>query len=1070
MAKKDKNSQQNIHYSRTMTSDNLSKAANYVGNYVLKGLGAFGKIMTAPFVQQGPTSATIYKSKEQLAKERTIENKSEEQLGKAMTWASPLNYGAALATGNGLNARKGEEEVASWSPAWQALGRAAELYAGPKVVKGVKAAPKVVVNTAAKAGVKPAKVAVVAREIKQATKNKPNLSNRTVSSERSVNGITGVPEVQYILYNEFGEPIGQTNIGGATLGHINRVSKTSNRMVDGIYSKNKAHKVSEDTYNVAIEDILNNGGVGLESGWSLMSPEKTMATTSKFPYQVIGHEFGNPVRLLTGTTKRPIPQRVQGNHYIEIKPKTTIEFDEVSGEFKEVPIKENIQEPSTSLKFFERKPSKISEAERAGVPKGKRNVKQGYLLKDAIEEANKFAEKWGYDKLSQNATLQDIENLYNQHNTFFRGVTTEQLENTRNRVAKELGINPEQLTNDQYLQYVSTHPWPGNDRIWVTPFSHYGKIYGNSDMIGGKGQLSAVMRPWKTTKDIKQWPKLSQWTLGFKEDVSNPVITPWVSNAPDAIRSLGSQSEFLVKSPLIYRGLGKDFKGTLQQQLKYNDGQGKLGWIESQVGELPQEIIIEKQGGKMNILEFLKNGSGIHIKEENKGKFTSYCGGKVTNECIQKGKNSSNPAIRKRATFAANARKWKHEDGGELIKKAQLGTQLPKAEDAAQRYKNGEFIKEFQDNNEGHAVIQGVMTNKPFHNQGSIVRKINYVMGVPSDTTFIETPPSLLPVQKVSRMATRYSNQKDNAYVGNQKDLYDTLKRRWETAYQVMRRKDGGTLKAQYGAPLNLSTEDIQGGLQYITQGLGKVWNIMNAPVVNVQPSTTAYLPNGSQIEIPGTQTGVVDDSFGKGGGGKKVGKKLLQSVAKSKDKGLNVTKKVDSAVRHGLVNVDQDLRHFGRGNRRMKPEDLIKEMDKHVELKEFAKHLSKRYSNLKRDNPQSMKDFRTLKNKYEDMLNDFLHNGIKKGQLGMALTQFNDSENPNAVGGEIVNSYIRNQLMIPYLQAQKEEYEKWKLQMKQQANTQKSSLFDNLLNTGLSIGTDYLKSKLGIGTEKADS
>jgi len=37
-----------IHYSRTMTTDNLSKAANYVGEYILKGLGAFGKIMTAP--------------------------------------------------------------------------------------------------------------------------------------------------------------------------------------------------------------------------------------------------------------------------------------------------------------------------------------------------------------------------------------------------------------------------------------------------------------------------------------------------------------------------------------------------------------------------------------------------------------------------------------------------------------------------------------------------------------------------------------------------------------------------------------------------------------------------------------------------------------------------------------------------------------------------------------------------------------------------------------------------------------------------------------------------------------
>lgn len=65
-------------------------------------------------------------------------------------------------------------------------------------------------------------------------------------------------------------------------------------------------------------------------------------------------------------------------------------------------------------------------------------------------------------------------------------------------------------------------------------------------------------------------------------------------------------------------------------------------------------------------LEFLKNGSGIHIKKENRGKFTDYCGGKVTSECIAKGKRSPNAAIRKRATFAANARKWKHQFGGLL--------------------------------------------------------------------------------------------------------------------------------------------------------------------------------------------------------------------------------------------------------------------------------------------------------------------------------------------------------------------------------------------------------------------
>ena len=60
-------------------------------------------------------------------------------------------------------------------------------------------------------------------------------------------------------------------------------------------------------------------------------------------------------------------------------------------------------------------------------------------------------------------------------------------------------------------------------------------------------------------------------------------------------------------------------------------------------------------------------GGKIHIKPENRGKFTEYCGGKVTEECIARGKRSSSPTIRKRATFAANARKWHHSLGGNLF-------------------------------------------------------------------------------------------------------------------------------------------------------------------------------------------------------------------------------------------------------------------------------------------------------------------------------------------------------------------------------------------------------------------
>jgi len=51
--------------------------------------------------------------------------------------------------------------------------------------------------------------------------------------------------------------------------------------------------------------------------------------------------------------------------------------------------------------------------------------------------------------------------------------------------------------------------------------------------------------------------------------------------------------------------------------------------------------------------------SGIHIKPENKGKFTATKErtGKTTAEL----KNSPNPVTSKRAVFAENANKWNHK-------------------------------------------------------------------------------------------------------------------------------------------------------------------------------------------------------------------------------------------------------------------------------------------------------------------------------------------------------------------------------------------------------------------------
>lgn len=75
---------------------------------------------------------------------------------------------------------------------------------------------------------------------------------------------------------------------------------------------------------------------------------------------------------------------------------------------------------------------------------------------------------------------------------------------------------------------------------------------------------------------------------------------------------------------------------------------------------------IDRQNDLMLMANYSANGGKIYIKPKNRGKFTKYCGGKVTSECIARGKKSSDPAVRKRATFAANARKWHHADGGFL--------------------------------------------------------------------------------------------------------------------------------------------------------------------------------------------------------------------------------------------------------------------------------------------------------------------------------------------------------------------------------------------------------------------
>ena len=92
--------------------------------------------------------------------------------------------------------------------------------------------------------------------------------------------------------------------------------------------------------------------------------------------------------------------------------------------------------------------------------------------------------------------------------------------------------------------------------------------------------------------------------------------------------------------------------------MKFNIDKDTLNLKNTNKISSPKDIKTLKNLLSPEVIELFKKGGKISIKKANRGKFTEYCGGKVTSKCIAKGKNSSDPAVRKRATFAQNTRRW----------------------------------------------------------------------------------------------------------------------------------------------------------------------------------------------------------------------------------------------------------------------------------------------------------------------------------------------------------------------------------------------------------------------------
>ena len=121
-------------------------------------------------------------------------------------------------------------------------------------------------------------------------------------------------------------------------------------------------------------------------------------------------------------------------------------------------------------------------------------------------------------------------------------------------------------------------------------------------------------------------------------------------------------------NPLVEDVMGR---GMITQDSDFQPvGKKKTGEFLQKLNQFKQNFIEDEEvADQMAIMEAIskevpefKNGGWMQKARKSMkrkgtvGKFTDYCGGKVTNDCIERGLNSPNETVRKRAAFAKAAR------------------------------------------------------------------------------------------------------------------------------------------------------------------------------------------------------------------------------------------------------------------------------------------------------------------------------------------------------------------------------------------------------------------------------
>ena len=262
--------------------------------------------------------------------------------------------------------------------------------------------------------------------------------------------------------------------------------------------------------------------------------------------------------------------------------------------------------------------------------------------------------------------------------------------NTSKKPKYSLKMNTERLASDNLNSYTKPHKYVDPANRPKEPLYEIATDTYLDQTQGGRGfNIGRQIGNFQKNPNFYSGAQLG---LEFVKSAT-PVVGDLLANTGQVVLQMGKdyQDNEYKKGGLIKRADGSYSKRGLWDNVRANAGSGKKPTKEMLKQErkikpkMEEGGVIDNPGFNALPKEVQENiianmamggyiyseGGNIHIKPENKGKFTSWAeshgmGVQEAASHVMANKEDYSSTIVKRANFAKNASKWKHQDGGTI--------------------------------------------------------------------------------------------------------------------------------------------------------------------------------------------------------------------------------------------------------------------------------------------------------------------------------------------------------------------------------------------------------------------